>query len=83
VTVMAASPGRPDGLLAWVLDDEGRTRRLRSVLYAVGPLVVLVVLALAIVMMFSPVAAGLIGGGLGVPAALAATRRQRQRQMAD
>jgi TRAP-type mannitol/chloroaromatic compound transport system permease large subunit len=78
VTVMATTSRRPDGLLAWVLEDEARTRRLRSVLYVMVPVVVIVVLALAVVMVFAPMAGGLIGGGLGVPAALAAARRQRR-----
>lgn len=75
---MATASGRPDGLLAWVLDDEARTRRLRSVLYVVLPVAVIMVLALAVVMVFSPMTGGLIGGGLGVPAALAAVRRLRR-----
>jgi hypothetical protein len=83
VTTMAAiPPRRPGGLLpwiawiAWILDDEGRTRRLCSVLYLVAPVLVILVLALAVVIVFFPLAGAAIGG-LSWPAVVVVRRLRR------
>jgi len=72
-----AKDARPAGVLAWILEDEGRTRRARSFLYVMAPVAVIVVVTLAVVMLLSPLAGAVTTGLLGVPAAVAATRRRR------
>lgn len=74
---MTTEPRRPDSLIAWILDDEGRTRRLRSVLYLTAPVVVIVVLALTVVVMLSPLAGAAISGLLGVPSVVVIRRWRR------
>lgn len=66
-------------LLAWVLVDEARTRRLRSLLVLVLPVVVIVAVGLAVVVYLSPLAGTAIGGGLSVPAVTVALHRRRTR----
>jgi hypothetical protein len=77
-------PGRPRGLLPWVLDDAGRTRRLCLMLALVLPALVLVVVSLAVMVFLSPLAgialrSGLGLGMLGAPAATAAYRWRQRR----
>jgi len=80
---MADASRQLAGVLAWlayVLDDEARTKRLRSVLYLVLPAGVLVVVALAALLLLSPTAAAMVGGGISLPAGIAAVRETRRRR---
>jgi hypothetical protein len=77
---MATPPSQPQGLLAWVLDDAARTRRLCLILALLLTALVLMAASLAVVVFLSPLAGVALGGGLGMlgaPAATAAYRRRR------
>jgi hypothetical protein len=80
---MTAGPATPwprDGvlaLLAWVLVDDARTRRLRSLLVLVLPAAVTITLGLAVVAYISPLAATALGGGLTIPSVTVAWRHRR------
>lgn len=72
---MTATSPSPGGLVAYVLDDEDRTRRARSLLYTVA----IILLEVAAILVYSPLVAALIGSSLGIPATVAtAIRRQRR-----
>lgn len=58
---MAPTPDRPDGVTAWILDDDDRTRRARSLAYVAAPFVVAAAAALVAVLLVSPVAGSIAG----------------------
>ena len=63
----------PDGVLAWVLDDDDRTRRARSLLYPIA----VVVIAVAALVVHSP-AVGAISGLVGLLAGTIASGLRRR-----
>ena len=79
----------PGGLAGWILDDDARTARARSVLYpicatAVVVTVCLMVAALVFLAHASPLVTGLSGGvaallGIAGPAGIRAARNKRDR----
>jgi hypothetical protein len=63
------------GLIAYVLADEDRTRRARSLLYPVA----LILLTAAAIVIHSPIA----GAAVSLPAAIAGLVRWRRRNRGD
>lgn len=68
------SPPRPAGTLAYILEDDERTRRARSLLYAAAA----IVLALTVLVVSSPLVGAMLSASFSVSGLFAAVRQWRQ-----
>jgi ABC-type microcin C transport system permease subunit YejE len=71
--VSAPSSSRPGGVLAYILEDEDRTRRARSLLY---PLAITAIIIIAL-MAYSPLVGVVVGALFGGPGIWVVIRRWR------